>query len=339
MNPIISVIIPIYNVELYLGRCIESIIAQSYAYWEIILANDGSTDRSQLISEKYASTNRNITVWNLPHKGVSAARNLALSKAQGSYVCFVDADDELHPDFFKLAIEVFEQQASIDIVHVDHYRVSKQSRSIVHSKWSGLYDSQQIRADIIPDIVGPSDKDLGQRYVFTSVWGLIVRKELAAKCSFDETLFMMEDKLYLAEILQKSRHIYFSNEALYLYHMNQGSAMSTYHSNLNDNMKMLLRQLQLFAKRNFEDTTIIDGRIANLSLIAWWSICYNELYSKSTIRESADNIRDFAVYLNKRVDLSCSKRIKLLRSNITWLLLYARQYVLFIKIWRRHLGI
>lgn len=102
VNPKISIIIPIYNAEKYLERCLDSIINQTLKEIEIICINDGSTDNSLLILEKYAQKDKRIIIENQNNEGVSSARNKGLKLAKGEYVGYVDADDEITKDFYEL---------------------------------------------------------------------------------------------------------------------------------------------------------------------------------------------------------------------------------------------
>ena len=95
-----SVIIPVYNVENYLSRCIDSLLAQNYVDLEILLIDNGSKDQSGQICEDYAAQFSNITAYHIPNKGVGSARNFGLSKAKGEFICFMDADDYLVGNLF-----------------------------------------------------------------------------------------------------------------------------------------------------------------------------------------------------------------------------------------------
>ena len=97
-NALVSVIVPIYNGEAFLADCIESVLGQSYPYLELLLADDGSSDRSAEICAQYALRDARIKFLRLPHSGVSAARNAALAQARGDYFFFLDCDDLLHPE-------------------------------------------------------------------------------------------------------------------------------------------------------------------------------------------------------------------------------------------------
>lgn len=97
--PKVSIIVPVYKAEKYLNRCIDSILAQTFTDWELLLIDDGSTDRSGDICDEYAKKDTRIRVFHKENGGVSSARNLGLDSAQGEWVTFIDADDYILPDF------------------------------------------------------------------------------------------------------------------------------------------------------------------------------------------------------------------------------------------------
>lgn len=108
MKPIISIIVPIHNVEKYLADCITSILAQSFKEFEVILVNDGSSDKSGSICESYAQKDGRVKVFHTDYKGVSAARNAGVDMAQGDFIGFVDADDRVDKDMYLKLLEACE---------------------------------------------------------------------------------------------------------------------------------------------------------------------------------------------------------------------------------------
>ncbi|SFS97757.1 glycosyltransferase family 2 protein [Sphingobacterium wenxiniae] len=116
---LISVIIPIYNVEAYLRECLDAVINQSYTNLEIILINDGSTDSSSLICEEYAKVDHRIVIINQENAGPSAARNSGLEKSTGAYIAFIDSDDAVHSDLFTVLYNKIEHA---DIAVCDYLR-------------------------------------------------------------------------------------------------------------------------------------------------------------------------------------------------------------------------
>ena len=93
MNPVISIIIPVYNVEKWLNKCIDSILSQSYENFEVILVNDGSTDKSKDICDQYSKEDNRVKVFDILNSGQSVARNIGLKEAKGDYILFIDSDD------------------------------------------------------------------------------------------------------------------------------------------------------------------------------------------------------------------------------------------------------
>ena len=111
----VSIIVPVYNAEKTLERCINSILRQTYAEWEMIIIDDGSTDLSGQLCEQYALQDSRIIVIHQENKGVSAARNVGIDVAKGIYLIFVDSDDEIISTFLADYIEVAEREKS-DVV-------------------------------------------------------------------------------------------------------------------------------------------------------------------------------------------------------------------------------
>lgn len=124
VEPKISVIVPMYNVEKYIGQCIESILKQSYPHFELIIINDGSIDNSYSIAKYYADSDSRIILLNQTNSGVSSARNAGLERADGDYITFVDSDDWIEPDLFHKYIEEA-TRSSCDLVFSDNYYINE----------------------------------------------------------------------------------------------------------------------------------------------------------------------------------------------------------------------
>lgn len=110
MNPLVSIIVPVYNAKKYLSRCIDSILGQSFTNFELLLINDGSQDNSGKICDGYAANDNRVRVFHKENGGVSAARNYGLDNATGKYVCFVDADDWVDKDYLKQLLPNAEEE-------------------------------------------------------------------------------------------------------------------------------------------------------------------------------------------------------------------------------------
>ena len=130
MKPLLTVVIPVYNVEKYLKRCVESVIAQDWKKYEILLVDDGSTDHSPQICDNYVKTYDFISVIHKENGGLSEARNTGLSQAKGEYVYFPDSDDWLEPDTFIALAEALESQ-KFDIISFNREFVKGEEDVIV----------------------------------------------------------------------------------------------------------------------------------------------------------------------------------------------------------------
>ena len=119
-QPLVSIIMPVYNCEKYLTESIGSVISQSYQNWELIIVDDGSTDRSSEIIDAYSQKDVRIKAFHKPNQGVSMARNLALEQMKGEYVTFIDSDDVYHANRLSRMIQVFAQNRECDIVFSRH---------------------------------------------------------------------------------------------------------------------------------------------------------------------------------------------------------------------------
>ena len=122
--PCISIIIPAYNAEKYIEKCLQSIIYQEYKDFEVIIVNDGSTDNTKEICKKYADLDSRIRLISTENKGAGSARNTGLTEAQGRYISFIDADDFVSENYYSRMYKMIEE-GNADIAECHYKRVSK----------------------------------------------------------------------------------------------------------------------------------------------------------------------------------------------------------------------
>ena len=139
---LVSIIVPIYNVEAFLDKCISSIIKQTHKNYELILVNDGSTDDSESICENYLDDAR-VHYYKKQNGGLSDARNYGLSKACGSHVTFVDPDDYLHPEYLQTLVEMFHDDVQVSCIC--ECRVTPNEKKTVNKVCTGGYLMEQRR--------------------------------------------------------------------------------------------------------------------------------------------------------------------------------------------------
>lgn len=188
----ISVVVPVYNSSKYLGRCIESILGQTYRNLEIILVNDGSTDNSEEICKKYEELDDRVIFINRENHGVSNARNEGIKKATGSYLTFVDSDDWIEEDMYSAMIQKIEKN------NVD-FCVCGICRESEDGKWEqNIKNGVNIEAE---------DKEyfLNRIYALENItfnlWNMIVKREKVSNLYFDEDIWLSEDNLYILKML------------------------------------------------------------------------------------------------------------------------------------------
>lgn len=151
--PELSIIVPIYNGEEYLEKCIDSILIQSYKNFELILVDDGSTDASLSICERYAEADSRVVVYHKENGGLVAARKSGLSVAKGEYIGFVDCDDYIDDDMYEKLMTAAKNDGS-DIVTggiiIDHITHTKTEKSNIQS---GYYDAEKLKSEVIPKML------------------------------------------------------------------------------------------------------------------------------------------------------------------------------------------
>lgn len=209
MQPLISVIVPIYNSEDSLGRCIDSLLSQTYGNLEIILVNDGSTDKSLDICMSYSEKHGNIKVLSKPNGGVSSARNLGLDNATGAYYGFVDSDDYIDSDMYSALMEnALANDADI-------------SQVMIYG-----YEQKDFPSDIISADNNERLKLLLEGRIFSSVDNKIYKAELFSDVRMDEDMHIAEDFLCTYMLVRKAKRIVLSSKPLYHYVYRDGSAMN-----------------------------------------------------------------------------------------------------------------
>jgi len=189
-HPYISVIIPIFNAESYLVKCVNSILAQSFADFELILVDDGSIDNSGAICDEYAQRDARVRTIHQPNGGVSTARNLGIDQARGEYLTFVDADDYLAPNFLQ-SFDADDARFDIYVQGVTLVKGDKvQSVSLTPAD---LKDMDSMR-----DYVGNALPYTPQGYPFRMTFGKLLRRSLFEEVRYNPEISMLED--YIANV-------------------------------------------------------------------------------------------------------------------------------------------
>lgn len=220
-EPLLSIIVPVYNVEKYLDRCIESVLAQTHTDWEMILVDDGSTDSSGAICDRYAASDTRIKVIHTPNGGLSVARNNGIELARGEYVSLVDSDDFLCSlTIYENALRKFDEIDGLDVVQFTWQRISCNGDvSFTHRQESCIYSGEMQYYLNFENVVGMNEK-----VILTPVWNKVYRASMIRKLRFKPGR-LFEDAFFDADMFALMGKIALISEIGYAYVENPGSIM------------------------------------------------------------------------------------------------------------------
>ena len=253
----ISVIMPVYNVEDYVAEAIESVKQQSYGKWELLLIDDGSTDESSKICKVYSEKDKRIRYIRKENGGVSSARNRGLLEAAGEWIYFMDADDWLDPECFKTIMECRELE-NVDIVSWNYYLkeegCSTKASAIRPERFVETVDEALIR-----EILFYGYADLGERKhgSMRTLWTRIFRTSVIKGLSFCEDVKIGEDALFCAMAYQRAEKAAFLNEYLYYYRKVSSSADRRFRPDIEETFENLLKHTYEFLE---QDTALSDRK-------------------------------------------------------------------------------
>lgn len=211
-----SVIVPAYNAEQTIKKCINSVIKQTYKEWEVIVVNDGSSDNTlQILNEM----SEDIIIVNTKNGGVSSARNKGLDVSTGEYVLFLDADDYLPIDTLEIYIKNIKESEEPDIIFGGFYKVYRQKQSVCFpAETDGVFDKTVERKDFSPYI---------SRFAGT-VWGKCYKRELIQNIRFDEELSLCEDAEFNYRVFQVAERMSYVKKTIYNYVYSADSTIRRY---------------------------------------------------------------------------------------------------------------
>lgn len=250
----VSVIVPVYNAELYLKKCIDSILNQTYKDIEIIIVNDGSKDDSLLICRTLEKKDLRVVVIDKENEGVSKARNTGIKIAQGKYVMFVDADDYIESNMIENMLIKMEKDDS-DLVMCNYINLKDGKTELVQANFSDILDHKK---DIVNKLMMPLiERDDGENTHkiagFRSPWGKIFKKQIIDEfdIKFNEKMAIGEDFLFNLEFISHSQKISFDSGCYYYYVNNENSALMRYKKNCwNNYYRPIIINLNKFLIKN-----------------------------------------------------------------------------------------
>ena len=277
-SPTISIIVPVYNVEKYLGKCLDSIINQTYKYLEIICVNDGSPDGSRDILTQYSDCDSRIIVIDQENQGVSEARNTALDNVTGEYIMFVDADDSLELNACELAVNAA-QKNDADLVFWSYVRDFGDHLREKHFFWEdgAIFEGDDVKTQLHRKVCGLLGDELAHPdyiHSFEPLWNKLYRADyiLGNNIRFVDIkkIATSEDGIFNLYALGYVKKAVYIKKCLYRYtKINNGSLTSSYKEKLFSQRQVLTDIIRDYLDKNnlsqdFYDA--LDNRIA-LNLI------------------------------------------------------------------------
>lgn len=260
---LISVIVPIYNVEKYLTRCIDSIINQTYTNLEIILVDDGSPDNCGKICDQYAEKDSRIKVIHKKNGGLSDARNAGIDIATGQYIAFVDSDDFIDTNMYEILYENIKKTNS-DIAIANFYKFAIEEEIIKIDKQQEItvYNREEMF------------QHMYDNYLLTVVaWNKLYKRHLFSELRYPVGK-IVEDSAVIHYLIDKSTKIVITDLPLYFYYQRTNSIMNTPNFALLDELDFLYDRVKFFEKLQMEGTKVYNITIEN------YIAKYIELYCK-----------------------------------------------------------
>ena len=245
MNELISVIVPIYNVEEYLSKCVDSIINQTYKNLEIILIDDGSTDKSSIICDNYQLTDSRVVVVHKENGGLSSARNYGIEISNGDLIGFVDSDDYLEPTFYeelRKNMQYYNSDISVCNYFIDKNNIKKVELKDVED----FCISKKTKFEYLENIY---------RVMTIFAWNKLYKRSIFKSIRFPEGI-NFEDAYIICEVLDNAEKVSYITKALYNYTYREKSISHSFNLKSFDKVKAFSKIIHFLEMKGYNDLAI-----------------------------------------------------------------------------------
>ncbi len=312
---LVTVVIPIYNVEKYLNRCIESVVNQTYNNIEILLIDDGSPDRCPQICDEWELRDERIRVIHKENQGLGMARNTGIENANGEYICFFDSDDFIAPETIEKTYELAKKDNS-DIVIFGLKTVNKNGQiKEIFIPWDkpSYYSGDGVINDFLPEYIAPDPSGDGKRKFYMSSWVSLYSMNMINKNRWQfisEREIISEDIYSLTELFSDAESVSILPEAFYYYCENDSSLSRKYVADRYEKIKdFYIKCTDLCKSKGYSDNII--HRISKPYL------AYTISALKQEVRVSRENVKKIindevlqrVLQANKRDKVSLTRKI------------------------------
>lgn len=317
-TPLISIIVPVYNVEPFLAKCLDSILAQTYKNLEIIAVDDGSTDQSGSICDLYAEKYERIRVIHKENGGLASARNAGIDVARGAWLGFVDSDDYIEPEMYeKLLNAAVSNGCSLSVCGINY-----------------VFDDGKIvpKANIEPDQVFDFSHAITEMNTYRlfdmGAWSKLYKAKLFDGIRFPEGK-LSEDFFIMYKLFDRAQNIAFVSDACYNYYQRKNSITKSKHIN-NDFLEAAYEQMLYLDKNHPSLAVVAHAAYASAALTVYdFYIKNGVLCPKTEIRKFKKIIKDNLEYIKNNTSFSSTKKIQ-----FTIFLTSTCMYNIFFKIYR-----
>lgn len=314
----ISVVIPVYNAEPYLPGCLDSVLRSTYRDFELILVNDGSTDRSPAICREYAARDSRVQLISQENAGVSAARNRGIDACRGEWVVFVDADDLISPDFLGLIA----QEEGQDLLLFD-FAPTEAELAAGPAPEPLRYGREDV-PELLRSLIVRLQLIEGGNLNFVSPCAKAYRRELmeCGPVRFSPELFYGEDKLFNVEYLTKAAHCTYIPAPVYYYNIHLDSSSHRFNPRLPHNLATLLEKLREALEESHMlaplEKDFYSYALENLSYTMVWAVfCPENPDSYGGKKQVCRELRENPLYRQAMsYNLSCGHWV---RKTLIWL--------------------
>lgn len=328
-QPQVSIIVPVYNVENYIERCLNSLVNQTFKDIEVITINDGSTDKSLELLNKYEKEDIRVSVIDLGDEGVSYCRNLGIEKANGKYIMFVDSDDWIDSSMVEVMYKKAEEN-NLDLVMCSYIREFKDhsKEKIFNLPQEIIYKEDKVKNELLRKLVGPIKEELSNPEMLDAlctVWGKLYRadilKENKIKFVDLKKIGSAEDTLFNIFTFNYLKKVMFLNKSMYHYWRdNPKSVTSQYNPKLKEQRKVFFKYISDFIKENnfeqvFEEA--LNNRICTSVLGLGLIEC-----SKNNKISRINKIKNIKIIINEEYIRNAYKNLELKYFSIHWRIFY-----------------
>lgn len=294
-NPLVTVVLPVYKVEKYLQRSVDSVLQQTYTNLEILLIDDGSPDNCPALCDDYACSDNRVRVIHKQNAGLGMARNTGIEHATGTYICFLDSDDYIAPDTVEKCVKCITETGA-DTVQYGFHNVNSAGqvvRTHIPHPQKLVYAGSEVQDAFLPDLIYDDPRTATRNNLWMSMCGAMFRLEIILQNNWrlvSERQIIAEDVFSLTRFYRYVRKVAILPEAFYYYCENGASLTRTYRPDRFAGIKHFYREsLSQVAQLGYADS--IKARLAMVSLSYTIAALKQEAAAPRSVKENIAGIK------------------------------------------------